>query len=75
MPADMAFVGAMTIELISQTKTISDNMATVVSETRTIGTYNDKDYNLEGTGTMVLRRNGEGWKITHIHWSSHENKE
>lgn len=71
MPADMAFVGAMTIELISQTETTSGDMATVISETRTFGTFNDKDYNLQGTGTMVLRRDGEGWKITHIHWSSH----
>ncbi|MEE8295533.1 MAG: DUF2231 domain-containing protein, partial [Sphingomonadales bacterium] len=70
MPADMKFVGAMTNELLAQTETISGDMATVVSESSTKGTYNDKDYNLLGTGTMVLRRDGEGWKITHIHWSS-----
>ncbi|MEE8258381.1 MAG: DUF2231 domain-containing protein [Sphingomonadales bacterium] len=75
LPADMAFVGAMTIELISQTGTTSGDMATVISETRIFGTFNDKDYNLQGTGTMVLRRDGEGWKITHIHWSSHNIKE
>lgn len=72
MPADMKFVGAMTTEIIAQTETISGDMATVVSETGTKGTYNDKDYNLLGTGTMVLRRDGEGWKITHIHWSSRD---
>lgn len=71
MPADMKFVGAMSNELIAQTETLSGDMATVVSESRTFGTYNDKAYNMMSTGTMVLRRDGEGWKITHIHWSSH----
>lgn len=71
MPADMKFVGAMTTEILAQTETISGDIATVVSETSTKGTYNDKDYNLLGTGTMVLKRDGEGWKIIHIHWSSH----
>ncbi len=70
MPADMKFVGAMSNELIAQTETLSGDMATVVSESRTFGTYNDKAYNMMSTGTMVLRRDGEGWKITHIHWSS-----
>lgn len=71
MPADMKFVGAMTMEMLAQTETISGDMATVVSEGRTFGTYNDKAYNMMSTGTMVLRRDGGGWKITHIHWSSH----
>ncbi len=61
MPGDMKFVGAMSQETLSQTESISGDMATVVSDTT---------YNLLGTGTMVLRRDGEGWKITHIHWSS-----
>lgn len=71
MPADMAFVAAMSQETLSQTETVSGDMATVVSETRTFGTYNDKDYNLQGTGTMVLRKIDGQWKIVHIHWSSH----
>lgn len=74
MPADMEFVSALTSEILSQAETVSGDMATVVTETRTQGTYKDKDYDLTGTGTMVLKREGDGWKIIHIHWSSHESK-
>jgi hypothetical protein len=27
---------------------------------------------IDSAETMVLRRDPEGWKIVHIHWSSHE---
>ena len=72
LPADMKFSAAMSQEMLSQTETVSGDTATVVSESRTFGTFNDKDYNLLGTGTMVLKRHDDGWKIIHIHWSSRD---
>lgn len=75
MPADMAFVAAMSRETISQTEMVSGDLALITTEGRTFGTFNDKDYNLQGTETMVLRKIDGIWKITHIHWSSHQIKE
>ena len=71
MISDMAFVGAMNQEILSQVEKTVGDMAMVASETRTFGTFNGKDYNLQGTETMILKRTGGIWKITHIHWSSH----
>lgn len=70
LPADMAFSGAMSQTVTSRTVEWVGEVAVVTSETRTQGTYKDKAYDLVGTETMTLRRSGEGWLITHIHWSS-----
>jgi len=71
LPADMAFSGAMSDQVLEREIAILGAVATVSSEVRTSGTYKDKDYNILGTETMVLKWDGAGWKITHIHWSSH----
>lgn len=45
--------------------------AFVISEYRITGNYSGTAVNLASTETMVLRRNADGWKIAHIHWSAH----
>jgi ketosteroid isomerase-like protein len=45
-------------------------MAWIATEGRTTGTYKGKALDVLTTETMILRRAGGSWKITHIHWSS-----
>lgn len=45
--------------------------ALVLSTTLTSGTFDGRKLELEGSETMLLRRDGDGWKIAHVHWSAH----
>jgi len=47
------------------------DMAWVTSSTMTRGVFQGRRLNLEGAETMILRKDGDGWKISHIHWSAH----
>lgn len=47
------------------------NIAWVLSSTMTVGVFDGRRLDLEGAETMVLRKEGDGWKITHVHWSAH----
>ena len=46
------------------------DIAWIASEGHTTGTYKDQPVDRITTETMVLKRDGESWKIVHIHWSS-----
>jgi len=45
--------------------------AWVASESRTTGEFNGRPIDSLSVETMVLRHEADGWRITHIHWSSH----
>jgi ketosteroid isomerase-like protein len=70
MPADMAFMKAMSREVISQQVIDSGDSATVVTRSRLHGTYKDKEIDLNSTETLVMRKLHGHWKVVHIHWSS-----
>ncbi len=48
-----------------------ERSAWVLSTTLTTGEFEHRKIELEGTETMLLRREGEAWVIAHIHWSAH----
>ncbi|MES2015070.1 MAG: nuclear transport factor 2 family protein [Pseudomonadota bacterium] len=50
------------------------NTATVLEETSSIGTFKGKPVNALGLETAVLERQGDGWVIVHLHWSSRKAK-
>jgi uncharacterized membrane protein/ketosteroid isomerase-like protein len=70
MPADMAFLAAVETTLMSRKVIAAGDMASVVSESQMHGTYKDKTVHAASMETMVRRREGDAWKIIHIHWSS-----
>ncbi|TAJ68786.1 MAG: DUF4440 domain-containing protein [Phenylobacterium sp.] len=70
LAGDAAFAQAIPAKLVRRTGGISDAFAWVASEGRTQGRYKDRDVNRVTTETMLLRRDGRGWKIVHVHWSS-----
>jgi ketosteroid isomerase-like protein len=70
LPADAAFSRQVLSTVTSRSGNAFGNLAWIASEGETSGAYKGKELNLVTTETMVLRRVGRGWKITHIHWSS-----
>jgi len=71
LPADMDFAGTMDHAVITRAIQRMGDLAVVTSEGQTRGMYKDKAYDLLSTETVILKRAGGGWVITHIHWSSH----
>ena len=70
LKSDMEFLKGATVSVLDRAQTLHGDVAIVTSRTRTTGSYKDKPFDQLGTETMVLRRDGAGWLITHIHWSS-----
>jgi ketosteroid isomerase-like protein len=68
--ADMEFASNTSREVVTQKTNDSGDIAWVTSTSATRGTFRDREINMLGTETMVLRRTSEGWQIVHIHWSS-----
>ncbi len=70
LPADMAFAAATTAEVTRRAAWVEGDVAWVLSEGRTTGTFNDRPINSLTAETMILHRSADGWRIRHIHWSS-----
>ena len=71
---DMEFVKATRREIQDQSETLSGEIAWVLTRSKTTGSYKERDIDSRGVETMVLRKNGAGWMIVHIHWSSRNAK-
>lgn len=71
LTADMEFSRAVRSETVSRQGGGSPDTAWVLTRYRTKGIFRDKQIDSEETETMVLRDTPAGWRIVHIHWSSH----
>ncbi len=67
---DMEFAQVTDNKLLRGSERIEGNLAVVMRETETTGLYKGKPVHVFGTETAVLERQGEGWIVTHLHWSS-----
>lgn len=70
MPADMAFAAATTAEVTRRMARVEGDVAWVLTEGRTTGTFNGRAVDRRTAETMILHRQAAGWRIRHIHWSS-----
>lgn len=70
MGADMAFMANMSREIISRKILEQGEICVIATQTRLSGTYRDKQINSMSDETLVLQKKKQGWRITHIHWSS-----
>ena len=68
--ADMAFSAATKRTIVEQTEGQTGDIGWVLTRSETIGTFREKDIDLLGVETVILRREEQGWRIVHIHWSS-----
>lgn len=70
LPADMTFAAATSDEVTRRAAWVEGDVAWVLTEGRTTGTFNDRPVNSLSAETMILHRTADGWRIRHIHWSS-----
>jgi ketosteroid isomerase-like protein len=68
MLSDMAFLQAVSTSMTGQTVHAMGDMAMVLTESRTTGTYNDKAVDYISLETAILHQAGDGWKVIHLHW-------
>lgn len=68
--ADSAFSQAVPGTITRRAGEAVGSIAWIATEGRTTGTYIDKVVDRVTAETMVVRRQGNAWKIVHIHWSS-----
>ena len=67
---DIDFASSTSREVLGQTSGTSGDIAWVLSTTSVTGTFRSNPIDSRGTETILLARSAEGWRITHIHWSS-----
>jgi ketosteroid isomerase-like protein len=72
LDADMAYLKTAQTTLKTRSVSASTDSALVLSETEVRSQRNGKPTARAGLETMVLHRTAEGWRITHIHWSSRD---
>jgi ketosteroid isomerase-like protein len=70
LPADMAFASAVPRQRGPLEVTVRGDVAWAWSTSRATGTYREREIDSRGAELVVLTREGEGWKIEAIHWSS-----
>lgn len=70
LEADMAFLKGVKQSAVAHSAQVNGDVAWVMNQGKTTGTYKDKAINSASTETVVLRRIDGEWKIVHIHWSS-----
>lgn len=68
--ADMEFAKTTARKVVKHTERVEGNVATVLQETATSGTWKGKPVTSNGVETAVLEKKGDGWVIVHVHWSS-----
>ena len=70
LPADMRYAATTTRHAtVERTGTASD-IAWVLSRVHTTGTYDGRAVDRGSVETVIFRREPEGWRIIHIHWSA-----
>lgn len=70
MGADMMFMSGVKERLVKRDEYLSGDFAVVVSEKEVAGEVMTKPVSSRVMETMVLKKDGESWRIQHIHWST-----
>jgi len=71
LKADIDFLKTVTYKLQRQTGDTVGDLAWVASEARMTGASKDKAIDVLTTETLVLKKGTAGWRVVHVHWSSH----
>lgn len=68
---DITFAQTTQYDVVHRESYASGDMAWVITQARTTGTFAGEKVDIDNTETMVLERRTGKWQIVHIHWSAH----
>ena len=68
---DIEFSRSTSQKVIDQRAHAEGKSAWVLTISETTGSFHGKDVSSRNAETMVLEKTSQGWRIAHIHWSSH----
>lgn len=74
LPADIQFARAVPSVRVPVRVVVRGDVAWAISTSRTRGEYRGRSIDSQGAELMVLTREGSGWMILAIHWSSHASR-
>ena len=69
LSADAAFSKATQSVVTQRSGQANGNLAWIATESTTKGSYKKRPIKSVGTETMILRHDGQSWRIVHVHWS------
>lgn len=72
LAADIEFAKGTQSVVKSTKQECVESLCVVMQTSETMGKFKGKDVRSTGVETTVLRRDGDTWKIHHVHWSSHK---
>jgi len=75
LDADMEFLAATSTSLVDRRSGAGGDLVWVLTRTKTSGSFRGKDVATSGVETALLARSPDGWRITHLHWSSRRAQE
>jgi uncharacterized membrane protein len=70
LKSDAAFLYGADVTLRSRSGDVAGDLAWIASESAITRNVDGNPLSIVSTETMILRDTPEGWRITHIHWSS-----
>ena len=73
LAADAAFEKTAVEEILRRTGAAVGHSAWIATEGRVQARTGEKVTDRLTTETMILSRTADGWRIVHVHWSSHAN--
>jgi hypothetical protein len=73
LKSDAEFLKTANVAMGNRSGVVVGDLAWIATESE-LKTQGAKPVNLQSTETMVLKRSGNGWRISHIHWSSKSKK-
>ena len=69
--ADIAYLREVRETVTGRSGGVTGRLAWIATQGRSQGRFQDRDVDRQTTETMILRLTSEGWRIAHVHWSSH----
>ncbi len=70
LAADIAFAKGTKRTVKETQHQCNESICVLMQSSQTTGTIKEKNIRYAGQETTVLRREGDTWKIQHVHWSS-----
>lgn len=74
LPADLEFAKAVPSTRTPPVVRQDGNVAWTTSNSRSVGSFNGRNLDSDGTELMVLSKEPDGWRIRAIHWSGHSHR-